>query len=249
MEDEMKNQADATTKAGKGPGQGTMKLLLTALVWTVVSFLLIGLALFLVAGTVLWPAGWIYLILLLGFTVVNFGLLFKSDPGLLQERLRLSQPNVKTSDRVLTAVNGVLGIAWFIVIPLDAVRFHWSHVPLFLQIIGAIVLVGFMPLAILTFRENSFLSGMVRVQEERGQTVISTGPYHYIRHPLYASALLFFLGTPLMLGSWYGLLFVPIVIAGLVGRTLLEERVLRKELPGYEAYMAQVKYRFIPYIW
>jgi len=226
-----------------------MKLLIKTLVWTVVSFLLIALALFLPAGTVLWPVGWIYWSLLLGFTVVNFGLLFKSDPALLQERLSLSQPNVKTSDKVLTSVNVVFLLTWFILMPLDAVRFHWSHMPLVLQIIGAIVLVGFMPLAILTFRENAFLSGMVRVQEERGQTVISTGPYHYVRHPLYSSALLFFLGTPLMLGSWYGLLFVPIVIAGLVGRALLEERVLREELPGYVAYMAQVKYRFIPYIW
>jgi protein-S-isoprenylcysteine O-methyltransferase Ste14 len=226
-----------------------MKLLIKALVWTVVSFLLIALALFLPAGTVLWPAGWIFLLLLLGFTVVNIGLLFKFNPGLLQERLSLSQPNLKTSDKVLTAVNGLLGLAWFILMPLDAVRFRLSHVPLFLQIVGANVLVGFMPLAILTFRENAFLSTMVRVQKERGQTVISTGPYHYVRHPLYSSALLFFLGTPLLLGSWYGLLFVPIVIAGLVGRTLLEERVLREELPGYDAYMAQVKYRFIPYIW
>src|SRR5450755_3739920 len=119
-----------------------MKLLIKTLVWTVVSFLLIALALFLSAGTVLWPVGWIYWSLLLGFTVVNFGLLFTSDPALLQERLRLSQPDVKTSDRVLTSVNGVLAIAWFILIPLDAVRFHWSHVPLFLQIIGAILLVG-----------------------------------------------------------------------------------------------------------
>ena len=224
-------------------------LLIKTLVWTVVSFLLIALVLFLPAGTVLWPAGWIYLILLLGFSVVNIGLLFKSNPGLLEERLSLSQPNLKTSDKVLTAVNGLLYLVWFIVMPLDAVRFHWSHVPLFLQIVGALVLVGFMPLAILTFRENAFLSTMVRVQQERGQTVISTGPYHYVRNPLYSSALLFFLGTPLLLGSWYGLLFVPIVIAGLVGRTLLEERVLRKELPGYDAYMAQVKYRFIPYVW
>jgi protein-S-isoprenylcysteine O-methyltransferase Ste14 len=226
-----------------------MKLLIKALVWTVVSFLILALLLFLPAGTILWPAGWIFLILLAGFTVVNTGLLFKSDPGLLQERLRLSQPNLKTSDQMLTAVNAVFGFAWFILMPLDAVRFHWSHVPLFLQIVGALVLIGFMPLAILTFRENSFLSGMVRVQKERGQTVISTGPYHSIRHPLYTSALLFFLGTPLLLGSWYGLLFVPIVIAGLVGRTLLEERVLRAELPGYDAYMAQVKYRFVPSIW
>ena len=249
MEDKMKNQSDTTTKASGDPEQGTMMLLIKALVWTVVSFLIMALLLFLPADTVLWPAGWIFWSLLLGFTAVNTGLLFKSNPGLLQERLRLSQPNLKTSDKVLTSVNALLGIVWFILMPLDAMRFHWSHVPLFLQIVGALVVIGFMPLAILTFRENSFLSGMVRVQEERGQTVISTGPYHYIRHPLYASALLFCLGTPLLLGSWYGLLFVPIVIAGLVGRTLLEERVLREELPGYHTYMAQVKYRFIPYIW
>ncbi len=226
-----------------------MKLLIKVLVWTVVSFLLLALLLFLPADTVLWPAGWIFWSLLLGFTVVNTGLLFKSDPGLLQERFSFSQPNQPTSDKVLTSVNVLLALAWLILIPLDAVRFHWSHMPLVLQIIGGIVLVGFMPLAILTFRENSFLATMARVQEERGQTVISTGPYHSIRHPLYASALLFCLGTPLLLGSWYGLLFVPIVIAGLMGRTLLEERVLREELPGYAAYMAQVKYRFIPYIW
>jgi protein-S-isoprenylcysteine O-methyltransferase Ste14 len=181
--------------------------------------------------------------------VVNTGLLFKSNPGLLQERLSFSQPNQPTSDKVLTSVNALLALAWAILMPLDAVRFHWSHMPLFLQIVGAILLIGFMPLAILTFRENAFLATMVRVQKERGQTVISTGPYHYVRHPLYSSALLFFLGTPLLLGSWYGLLFVPILIAGLVGRTLLEEHVLREELPGYAAYMAQVKYRFIPYIW
>jgi protein-S-isoprenylcysteine O-methyltransferase Ste14 len=226
-----------------------MMLLLKALVWTVVSFLIIALALFLPAGTVLWPAGWVFLILLLGFTLVNIGLLFASNPGLLQERLSLSQPNQKTSDKVLTSVNALLGLVWAILMPLDAGRFHWSHMPLFLQIVGAIVLVSFFPLAILTFRENAFLATMVRVQEERGQTVISTGPYHYMRHPLYTSALLFFLGTPLLLGSWYGLLFAPILIAGLVGRTILEERVLREELPGYDAYMAQVKYRFIPYVW
>jgi len=226
-----------------------MMLLIKALVWTVVSFLMMALLLFLPAGTVLWPAGWIFWSLLLGFTVVNTGLLFKSNPGLLQERLSFSQPNQPTSDKVLTSVNALLGLVWFILMPLDAVRFHRSHMPLFLQIVGAIVLVGFMPLAILTFRENAFLATMARVQQERGQTVISTGPYHYVRHPLYSSALLFFLGTPLLLGSWYGLLFVPIVIAGLVERTLLEERVLREGLPGYAAYMAQVKYRFIPYIW
>jgi protein-S-isoprenylcysteine O-methyltransferase Ste14 len=224
-------------------------LLFRTIITTVVSFLLIALVLFLPAGTVLWPAGWIFFILILGFTVANFGMLFATNQDLLRERLSVAHPNQKTRDKILTSVNALVGTAWFILMPLDAVRFQWSHVPLFLQIIGAILVVSFMPLAILTFRENTFLANMVRVQEERGQTVISTGPYHYIRHPLYTSAILFFLGTPLLLGSWYGLLLLPIVIAGLVGRTLLEERVLREELPGYDAYMAQIKYRFIPYVW
>ena len=226
-----------------------MILLIKALVWTVVSFLIIALALFLPAGTVLWPAGWVFLILLLGFTLVNIGLLFTSSPGLLEERLSLSQPGQKTWDKALISLGYLLGLAWAMLMPLDAVRFHWSHVPLFLQIVGAIVLIGSFPLVILTFRENAFLSPAVRIQEERGQTVISTGPYHYVRHPLYASAILFFLGTPLLLGSWYGLLFALVPIAWMAVRAVLEERVLREELPGYDAYMAQVKYRLIPYVW
>jgi protein-S-isoprenylcysteine O-methyltransferase Ste14 len=101
----------------------------------------------------------------------------------------------------------------------------------------------------LTFRENSFLSPTVRIQEERGQTVISTGPYHYVRHPMYAGGLLLFLGTPLLLGSWYGLLLFLVLIPAVAVRAIPEERVLRAELPGYDAYMAQVKYRLIPYVW
>ena len=90
---------------------------------------------------------------------------------------------------------------------------------------------------------------MVRVQHERGQVVISTGPYRYVRHPMYAGGLLLFLGTPLLLGSWYGLLLVVFLILFGAARAVLEERVLREELPGYAAYLAQVKYRLIPYVW
>jgi protein-S-isoprenylcysteine O-methyltransferase Ste14 len=226
-----------------------MALLMKALVWTVVSFLIMALALFLPAGTIAWPAGWIFLILIFGFTLVNIGMLFTSDPGLLAERLSFSQPNQKAWDKVLLPFYFLLLLAWYILMPLDAVRFHWSHVPLSLQIVGALVMLGFMPLSILTFRENSFLSPTVRVQEERGQKAISTGPYHYVRHPLYSSAILFYLGTPLLLGSWYGLLFALVPIVGMAVRAVMEERVLRKELPGYDAYMTQVRYRFIPHVW
>jgi protein-S-isoprenylcysteine O-methyltransferase Ste14 len=139
--------------------------------------------------------------------------------------------------------------AWLILMPLDAVRFHWSQMPLWLQVVGAIALVVSFVLMSLVFRENSYLSATVRVQQERGQTVISTGPYHLVRHPMYAGGLFMFLGTPLLLGSWYGLLLFVLFLPALFVRILLEERTLRQELPGYEDYMKQVKYRLVPYIW
>jgi protein-S-isoprenylcysteine O-methyltransferase Ste14 len=226
-----------------------MTLAMKALMWVVVSFLLMALPLFLSAGTIAWPAGWIFLILLHGWLLVGIWLLLKYNPGLLEERINLSQSNQKAWDKVFILLLYSFLFAWLVLMPLDAVRFHWSQMPLLLQVVGAVALVGSFFFISLTFRENSFLSPTVRIQEERGQTVIATGPYHYVRHPMYAGGLLLFLGTPLLLGSWYGLLLALIFIPAGAVRAVLEERVLRKELPGYDAYMAQVKYRLIPYVW
>jgi len=226
-----------------------MTLAMKALMWVAVSFLLMALPLFLSAGTIAWPAGWIFLILLHGWLLVGIWLLLKYNPGLLEERINLSQSNQKAWDKVFILLLYSFLFAWLVLMPLDAVRFHWSQMPLLLQVVGAVALVGSFFFISLTFRENSFLSPTVRIQEERGQTVISTGPYHYVRHPMYAGGLLLFLGTPLLLGSWYGLLLALIFIPAGAVRAVLEERVLRKELPGYDAYMAQVKYRLIPYVW
>ncbi len=226
-----------------------MTLAMKALMWVVVSFLLMALALFLSAGTIAWPAGWIFLILLHGWLLVGIWLLLKYNPGLLQERLNLSQTNQKAWDKVFILLYNLFLFAWLVLMPLDAVRFHWSQMPLLLQVVGAVAMVGSFFLVSLTFRENSFLSPTVRIQEERRQTVISTRPYQYVRHPMYAGGLLLFLGTSLLLGSWYGLLLVLVMIPGLTVRAVLEERVLREELPGYDTYMAQVTYRLIPYVW
>jgi len=220
-----------------------------ALMFVVLGFLLIALPLFLAAGTIAWPAAWISLILQNGWFLIGIWLLLKYNPGLLEERLRLSQPNQKAWDKVFLSLFYLFFFAWLVLMGLDAVRFHWSQMPLVLQVVGAMALVGSFLLISLTFRENSFLSPMVRIQEERGQTVISTGPYHYVRHPMYAGGLFLFLGMPLLLGSWYGLLLVLVMIPGMAVRAVLEERVLREELPGYDAYMAKVKCRLIPYVW
>ena len=157
----------------------------------------------------------------------------------------MNRPGIKS----FWSVCEVFLLAWLVVMGLDAVRFRWSQMPAWLQVAGAILLLGSFYLFFLTFRENPYASPAVRVQTERGQTVISTGPYHYVRHPMYAAGIPFVAGTALLLGSWYGLLMGLIFVFGLAFRAVQEERLLRAELPGYDEYMAQVKYRFIPHVW
>jgi protein-S-isoprenylcysteine O-methyltransferase Ste14 len=208
-----------------------------------------GLALFLPAGTLAWLAGWIFLALFFGFLLATNLWLFKHNPGLLQERMRLGTSDQQGWDKLLFPLLLLLFFGWLISISLDAGRFHWSPVPVWLQFVGAIVLLCSFYLLFLTFRENSYLSTVVRIQEDRGQTVVSTGPYHTVRHPMYSAILVFTMGTSLLLGSWYGVLSGLVLMILLARRTLLEERTLRAELAGYAAYMGQVKYRLIPYIW
>jgi protein-S-isoprenylcysteine O-methyltransferase Ste14 len=221
-----------------------------ALVGGMLQLLLFPLALFLAAGTVAWSSGWIFLILLYCFVVVTVRLLSRHNPGLLEERMSVFKPDQKGRDRdKMFLPLLVVSIAWLVLMPLDAVRFHWSQVPVWLQVVGALTLVGSFALIYLTFRENAYLTPTVRIQEERGQTVVSTGPYHYVRHPMYTGFHLFFVGTALLLGSASGLLF-SLVLSGLFAwRAVLEEHTLRKGLPGYDAYMIQVNYRFIPRVW
>jgi len=212
-------------------------------------FLAFALALFLPAGTLAWPAAWVFLVLFFGFYLAISLWLFRNNPGLLQERTRLATADQQGWDKLLFPLLLVFPFAWFVFMSLDAVRFHWSPIPLWLQLVGAVMLLSSFYVLFLTFRENSYLSPVVRIQEERGHAVVSTGPYRYVRHPMYAGILVFVVGTSLLLASWYGVLLGFIFIAILARRAVLEERTLLKELRGYAAYTAQVKYRFIPYIW
>ncbi len=213
-------------------------------------FVVFALALFLAAGTAVWPAGWAFLILFFGFTVAISLWLLQHNPGLLTERMTgIGKPDQKNWDKVFFGVANVIFLAWLVLMPLDAVRFHWSHMASWLQLVGAVLLLGSFYLFFLTFRENPYLSPAVRDQTDRGQTVISTGLYHYVRHPMYATAGILMVGTTFLLGSWYGLGLALLLIVAIAFRAVQEERTLRAELPGYDKYMAQVKYRLIPYVW
>jgi protein-S-isoprenylcysteine O-methyltransferase Ste14 len=216
---------------------------------TIGFFVLFALALFLPAGNVSWLAGWIFLVLFFSFFLAVSGWLFRHNPGLLQERMSLTRSDQKGWDKVLFPMLLVATVGWLVFMALDAVRFHWSRVPIGLQVVGVVVLLISFYLLFLTFRENSYLSPVIRIQEERGQTVVSTGPYRYVRHPMYAGILVFMVGTSLLLGSGYGIIVGLIFMIVLARRALLEERTLRQELPGYAAYMEKVKYRILPYVW
>ena len=212
-------------------------------------FVAFALALFLPAGTLTWPAAWIFLGLFFAFYVGVTIWLFKHNPALMQERLRLSTSDQQGWDKLLFPLLVIFPFAWIVFMALDASRFHWSQVPIWIQIIGVALLLCSFFLIFIAFRENSYASPVVRIQEDRGQTVISTGPYHYVRHPMYSGIVVFTISTPLLLGSGYGVLLGLVLVGILAWRTVLEERSLQENLPGYIAYMEQVKYRFIPYVW
>jgi protein-S-isoprenylcysteine O-methyltransferase Ste14 len=223
------------------------KIPIMGIVPPLVFYLILSLLLFISAGTVSWFYGWIFLILVYIYGIVVFISMLR-HPGLIEERtgFKSDQPTWDKAQAILGFI--FIGI-WWIFMPLDAVRFHWSQMPTWLHLVGAIVFLSSLYLTILTFRENPYLSSAVHIQEDRGQTVVSTGPYRYVRHPLYTSALLFFLGSALLLGSWIGVLLVFLVAGMLARRAVQEEHVLQKGLKGYDAYMARVRYRLIPHVW
>lgn len=212
-------------------------------------FVLFALALFLPAGTPAWSAGWVFLGLFFGYSIAIFSWLYRHNPGLLQERMRLGTSDQQAWDKVLFPLIEVILLGWLVFMSLDATRFHWSPLPLWFQAVGILILLFSFWLLFLTFRENSYLSPVIRFQKERAQSLVSTGPYRYIRHPMYSAILVFILGTSLLLGSGLGVMVGLIGAALLARRAVLEERMLSKELPGYTDYKAKVKYRLLPYVW
>jgi protein-S-isoprenylcysteine O-methyltransferase Ste14 len=225
-------------------------LLVKALLEVLAEFAVFAALLFVSAGTLLWPAGWAFIALFFGFALAIVLWLAHKEPELLAERMSSPiQRGQPLWDKVFVVAVMVLFVAWLILMPLDAVRFGWSEVPGWLQILGALGVVLSFYIMFLTFRENAYLALVAKLQDERGQSVVSTGPYRYVRHPMYASMFLFFPGSALLLGSWWGLLLCAVLLALLVLRIPFEERMLENGLAGYDEYERNVRYRLIPHIW
>jgi protein-S-isoprenylcysteine O-methyltransferase Ste14 len=213
-----------------------------------VSVVLMGLVLFLSAGRLDWPAAWIFLgsyvlvILTLGVWVI------RKHPDVVNERGKIAR-NAKSWDKVLMTIYTVMIFAMLAVAGLDAGRFGWSVMPLAIQVVGYAALLFAMAVTYWAMAVNPFLSTIVRIQDDRGHFVVTSGPYRYVRHPMYAMILLMWPGIALELGSWWALIPAAVIAIVFVIRTALEDRTLRAELPGYAAYGQQTRYRLLPGVW
>jgi protein-S-isoprenylcysteine O-methyltransferase Ste14 len=203
---------------------------------------------FIPAGTLNWPEAWIFI--LLYFSIVSGVLLWlkKKSPGLLKERTAPKKDS-KGWDKIIISAYTLLIVALLIVTGLDAKRFGWSDVPLLIKVLGFL---GYLPaigFAFWAMLENAYASNVVRIQEDRGHEVCTSGPYRFMRHPMYVGVIFGVIFIPLSLGSYYALILSGLAIILFIIRTALEDKTLQEELPGYKDYTQKVRYRLFPGIW
>src|SRR5262245_1604924 len=204
--------------------------------------------LFVAAGRTDWRAPWLLTALCAVFVVAGGVWFIRQDPDLLVERLT-RRPNVPSWDRTVVSVYYALLIALFTTAGLDAGRARWSHVP---ESVQAAALAGVaVAFAIIWWctTTNHFLSADVRVQRDRGHYVVRSGPYRYVRHPMYVGIIVLVTSMALALGSWLALAPAALILAVFSVRITLEERLLRAELAGYDEYTRDVRARLVPGVW
>ena len=209
----------------------------------------VGVVLLLSAGRWGWGAGWLYVIIFLAFDLATALVVIPKDPTLLIERSK-SHPDVKPWDKVIMPLAaGLLPLVGWIIAGFNE-RWSWNpQVNQTWQLIGFLLTVIGHGIVVWAMGANAFFSPLVRIQEERGHQVADTGPYKYIRHPGYVGAIIFTVGIPILLGSWWALM--PNLIAAVLYfiRTALEDKTLIAELEGYVDYAKRVRFRLIPGVW
>ncbi len=204
--------------------------------------------LFISAGRLDWLAAWVYLGIYVVSVLINMAILLPKNPAFIAERGRMKE-NTKGWDKQVTGVAGVFIIAGLIVPGLD-LRFGWSQ-----QYNPGLQLAGFVALAAgyalfgWAMLSNEFFETQVRIQKDRGQTVATSGPYRYVRHPGYAGMILQLIATPFALGSWWGIIPALGGAGMFVLRTSLEDKTLQNELEGYRDYAEKVHYKLFPGVW
>ncbi len=207
-------------------------------------FIVLGLLFFLPAGTFNYWEAWVYIFVLSIPMVILVRYLYKHDPQLLERRMR-------TRERQKTQ-KWVIGLSWLFFLPAFIIpgfdrRFEWSHVPLAVIVISFLLVLSGYLLFALVLKTNSYASRVIEV--EKGQKVITTGPYAIVRHPMYIAVLVIYVFSPLALGSYWAMLPLPLLLILLVFRIKGEEKELLENLEGYKEYVMKTKYRLLPGIW
>ena len=222
----------------------SMKFFLSAIAKFTLGVVLIGVLLFLPAGTMSYPQGWLLMgILFIPMFLAGLVMMAK-NPALLRSRLNAKEKRGEQS--LVVKLSGLMFLVGFIAAGLSF-RFDWWMLPKWVSILGTVLFLASYALYAEVLRENTWLSRTIEVQE--GQTVVSTGLYGIVRHPMYAVTLVLFLSMPLVLGSALAFVVFLAYPAIIAGRLLDEERFLAAELPGYSEYMQKVKWRLIPFVW
>lgn len=221
-----------------------MKLLINALVKFFCGFLLVGLLIFLPAGTLAFSKGWLLMGLLFGPMFIAGLVMLAKSPEFLAKRLDVKEK--RSAQQGVVKLSGLMFIAGFVVAGLDF-RFGWSNMPRAVTVVASVLFLLAYLLYAEVMRENAYLSRTIKVEE--GQTVVSTGLYGIVRHPMYMATLLLFLVMPLVLGSWWALIPFAFYPAIIISRLKDEEVLLTRELAGYAEYKEKVRYRIIPFIW
>ena len=217
--------------------------------WLGLIFLAIvmGLLLFVSAGTAHYWQAWAYLAVFFGASLLTTRYLMKRNPALLKRRLKGGPTAEKEKTQKIIMMLAMFSFAASLILPAIDHRLGWSHVPTAAVILGDLLIVVAYLDFYFVFRENTYSASTIQIAED--QKVISTGPYAIVRHPMYSGALLLMLGIPLALGSWWGLLMLVLAVAGILWRLVDEERFLARNLTGYADYTNAVQYRLIPFIW
>jgi protein-S-isoprenylcysteine O-methyltransferase Ste14 len=228
-----------------------MKLTLGRIIFTLIFILIFPVLLLFLSGDWFWVEGWIFSLWFTGLCFTTIIYLYRKDPALLAERYkRPGTANHKKWDQVIVYGLQIGFVAWIVFMPLDAKRFGWTTpFSLWLKILGGIGLLLSFLLFFRSYADNTFVSPLVRIQKERKQQVVSTGVYGFVRHPMYLGGILLFIGTPMLLGSLYGIIIGFLILFLLVVRIIGEEKMLVDELEGYADYQKKVKYRLFPLVW
>lgn len=203
------------------------------------------LLLILPAGDWYWVEAYVFIAMFLIFFVANMAYFGRHDPSLFKKRSKMKPE--KEWDLVFTVFSGAMFFALLVLSGLDAVRFGWSDIPLYLEVAGFVLVSISLAGVFLVMKENTYLFRIVKVV--KGQKVIETGPYSVVRHPMYSSFMVMMIGLPLALGSYYSFIPSLLVCLSIVFRTVKEDETLQKELSGYKAYTKKTRYKLIPGIW